>query len=156
MISIICTLAEKFLWIFSDILSEFVRILAALSERRQSNSKKFRKEANEFKIIQEKRLIDTWDFVAVATYSFNMNQTRAGAPESCLSCYSLSQVLKESREIFYFVKFDEILSVDKLEKKRQWKVYFELCISWTDAEPMWKIQFACNNLNVASRLYSLN
>ena len=33
-------LAETFLWIFSEIQFEFVRILAAFSERRQSNSKK--------------------------------------------------------------------------------------------------------------------
>ena len=46
------TLAEKFLRIFSEIVSEIFRILAAFSERPQSNSKKFGKKANEFRIIQ--------------------------------------------------------------------------------------------------------
>ena len=39
------SLAEKFLCFLLEILSEFVRIFAAFSERRQSNSKKFRKKS---------------------------------------------------------------------------------------------------------------
>ena len=38
------TLEEKYLRIFSEFLSEFVRILAAFSESWQNNSKKFRKK----------------------------------------------------------------------------------------------------------------
>ena len=34
----VVTLEEKSLWFFSEILSKFVRILVAFSERRQSNS----------------------------------------------------------------------------------------------------------------------
>ena len=37
-------LTEKFVLIFSEILFEFVRMLVALSERRQINSKEFRKK----------------------------------------------------------------------------------------------------------------
>ena len=50
------SLVEKFLWMFSEILSEFVRILAAFLETVEYNSKKFRKKSKWIQNILEKTL----------------------------------------------------------------------------------------------------